>query len=376
MKVIHLPGSLSRRGGGVFNVALHHCKELYHRHNINVSVIGTLDNESEKDASLWGDIPTKRLKVSIPKIHQIQGLKREIALQQPDLIHSHMLWTSQSRVLSNYKKAPFIVSPHGMLDGWVMNRFKKIALSLYERKSLERAACIHALNEHEYQTLRRMGFKNPIAIIPNGIDFSQLPQFSNPAKDTSKKKKMLFLSRIDPKKGLATLIEAWSELEPHDWELEIYGWGDAGYVKSIESLIVSKGMAGNIRLKGEVHGEDKHEVFNAADAFILPSFSEGFPMVVLEAWQHKLPVLLTSSCNMPEAFQENAGFKISNKVSQLASDIQIFMNLGELEKETFGMNGFELAKKSYDWHIIGNSLNELYQWILKGGMNPKFVTLK
>lgn len=374
MKVTHLPGSLSRKGGGVFNVALHHCKELQKHQGIDVSVIGTLDQASIKDADLWGTIPTQRLKVTIPKIHQIQGLKKQISIENADVLHSHMLWTSQSRVLSSIRR-PYIVSPHGMLDDWVMNKSKRLAFKLFEKKSLSQSACIHALNVHEYETLRNLGLKNPIAIIPNGIDFSlKLPSITS-GKSKSKKT-MLFLSRIDPKKGLENLLEAWSHVDSKGLDLDIYGWGNSKYVELIKARIIELGLQGSVKLKGEVHGDKKHEIFARADAFILPSFSEGFPMVVLEAWQHKLPVLLTDGCNMPEAFENDSGFRISNDPSEMAKEINTFLALSEKEKHSLGSNGSELAQKKYDWHIIGNSLVELYQWVLNGGTKPAFVMLK
>lgn len=375
MKVLHLPGSLSRRGGGVFNVALHHCKQLHKDKNIQVSVIGTQDEASFEDEKLWEDIPTERLRISIPKLHQIKGLKKKILNQNPDLLHSHMLWTSQSRVLNSIRSVPYVVSPHGMLDGWVMSSSKRLALRLFERKSLSNAACIHALNLHEYKTLRGLGFKNPIAIIPNGIVNSK-PVPKTKARKHEALKKMLFLSRLDPKKGLINLIEAWSKIKIENWHLEIYGWGEEAYIKSIESKISELGLQSVIKLKGEVHGKEKDAVYQSADAFVLPSFSEGFPMVVLEAWQHELPVLLTSSCNMPEAFEHKAGFKIRNEASKMAVDIKAFFDLPESEKLSLGKNGLELTHKQFDWHIIGNSLKELYNWILNGGTKPHFVMLK
>ncbi|SOE22246.1 poly(glycerol-phosphate) alpha-glucosyltransferase [Spirosomataceae bacterium TFI 002] len=379
MKVVQLPGSLSRDGGGVFQVALNHALQIQSSQDYSIEVIGKEDKHLKDDEHRWSGIPCTALQQSIPIIHQIAGLEKAILKSKPSIMHSHMLWTSQSRTIlkvSNYLRIPYVVSPHGMLDPWTIDFKKRIALATFERKSLENAACIHALNLSEYETIRKLGFKNPIAIIPNGINLGQNQIF--PTKNKAKKT-LLFLSRIDPKKGLEPLIKAISlikaQFEPI-YELVIHGWGEKSYQEKIERQIVSLGLENCVFIKKAVFETEKDKVFQNCDAFILPSYSEGFPMVILEAWAHSKPVLMTTACNIPEGFIQKAAIKIETDPEVLSKELLSFISKSNEELEQIGIEGYELVKNNFTWPKIGQKLFQMYDWILKSSKKPDFIMLK
>ena len=147
---------------------------------------------------------------------------------------------------------------------------------------------------------------------------------------------MLFLGRIHPKKGVAELIRAWALLRRSDpslalgWRLIVAGWDDGGHLPGLRTLVAELGLVDHVLFIGSVFGADKEAWFRSAKAFILPSYSEGLPMAVLEAWSYELPVFMTGACNLPEGFEEGAAIEVSTDPNQLANALGVDLGSGNL----------------------------------------------
>src|SRR5262249_3176807 len=152
-----------------------------------------------------------------------------------------------------------------------------------------------------------------IAIVPVGLDPAvyttswqpngtiETPLIPRLAKT---RRRVLFLSRLHPKKGLDMLLEAWAALSGlrREWELIIAGPEQGGYAATIDGLILRLGLADSVRRVGKVGHESKLRLLRSADLFVLPSRSEGFTSAILEAMVMGRPVIATRSCNFPELF--------------------------------------------------------------------------
>ena len=269
-----------------------------------------------------------------------------------------------------------------MLDPWALKNSawkKKIAGWLYENRNLRSAACIHALCESEYQSIRAYGLKNPVAIIPNGVDLpsptdTKVTPPWEPRVDGDKKV-ILFLGRIHPKKGLVNLVKAWSKVKPKDWILAIAGWDQGGHEIQLKELVAEFGLTEDVIFLGPVFNDLKQACFQNASAFILPSFSEGLPMSVLEAWSYGLPVLMTKFCNIPEGFEANAAIEIQPEPDSIAEGLKNFLNLHESVRKQIGQNGLELVKNKFTWPKIAVEMIDVYKWILGQGEKPDCVRL-
>jgi poly(glycerol-phosphate) alpha-glucosyltransferase len=277
---------------------------------------------------------------------------------------------------------PYIVSPHGMLDKWQLNQSflknlkKNIALSLYERKHLEGAACLHALCREEHDAIRSFGLRNPIAIIPNGIDLHEINHGSaNRTKDGNTKKRLLFLGRIHVKKGLDNLLTAWSLLpNDHQWELVVAGeTKDIAYQQSLLQKLSELHISDSVSFIGGQFGDAKLSCFRDSAAFILPSFSEGLPMSVLEAWSHELPVLMTSECNLPEGFAQQAAIRIDTDAQSISKGIREMIAMEATDRIKMGQNGLALVKERFSWGKVADSMTLLYQWVMDQAPKPGFV---
>jgi poly(glycerol-phosphate) alpha-glucosyltransferase len=305
--------------------------------------------------------------------------------QNNPLVHVHGLWMYPgwlARKLAAATGRPRIVSPHGMLDAWALrhSRWKKnLAAKVFENHNLRTAACLHALCEPEAKAFRALGMKNPIAIIPNGVDLpeagSQKPETGNPA--SSPQKTLLYLGRIHPKKGLVNLLKAWTvaNRKSADWILAIAGWDQGGHEKELRRLSAECGIQDSIVFLGPKFGDDKAACYRNCDAFILPSVSEGLPMVVLEAWSHAKPVLMTPECNLPDGFAANAAIRIEPGVEGIARGLQDLFGAPHSALRTLGDNGRNLVAGRFAWPKIAVEMKSVYEWMLGGGPKPDCVFL-
>lgn len=310
-----------------------------------------------------------------------KGLKPFILYEKFDVLHGHGIWqmpVHQMAKLAIDRKIPYIISPRGMLEPWALNAGKwkkKFAMALYQRKDLYSSACIHATSQMEADNIRKLGFRNPIAIIPNGIDINE---FSIQAeKSKNEKHTLLFLSRIHPKKGIEVLVEAWQQLNKalrQHWQVEIAGAGDESYIVSLQKLIVKRGLANEIRIIGPQYGEAKFAAYQRADLFVLPTYSENFGIVVAEAMACGLPVITTVGTPWEELNTFNAGWWIEIGSEPLAETLVNAMNLSEFQRKQIGQNGRQLVEEKYSIQAVASQMLELYQWVLGIGKIPEFVT--
>lgn len=368
--------SLSRKGGGIFTVI----NELYNSKIFKKTVFknnlifwGYKDEYSEIDTKELNGI-SRTFKKTNKFLFSLK-FKRELRadIAENSIVHLHSLWMYPSVLLLNLNKTKKIISTHGMLDSWALNNSKikkSIALFLFERKNLNSADCIHALCQQEYYDIRKIAPKVPIAIIPNGIN---LPIELSP--NPKRNKTVLFLGRLHPKKGLENLIDAWFQLNNNEWKLIIVGPDENDYKEKIKQKIKLLNLEGSISLLDSKYGMEKDTLFRTVSAFILPSFSEGLPMVILEAWSYKVPVIMTKECNLEIGFEKNAAIEINTSIESIKLGIEKVINSTEDQLVAIGQAGYDLVKKNYTWDEVGIKMNLVYKWINKEIEKPSFINL-
>jgi glycosyltransferase involved in cell wall biosynthesis len=386
MKLLILGGSNSRNSGGVFDTARIMGQRLHKQNNIDVEYLMFDDEYSAEDKKKYGCLPVHSYTVKGPKKW---GFSTDIYPQikniRPDIIHTQSLWMYLSYANKKYHQqtgTPYIISPHGMLDRWQLhqsfwkNLKKNIVLGLYERRHLEEATCFHALCKEEHDAIRALGFKNPIAIIPNGIELPDIYDETNKSENRNVRKKLLFLGRIHPKKGLDNLLEAWSLLNPahHNWQLVIAGeTKDENYMQLLMNKISQLKITKTVSFVGGQFGTAKGDCLKNSDAFILPSFSEGLPMSVLEAWSYRLPVLMTPFCNLSEGYKQLAAIRIETDPESISDGIKKLISLSDNERHNMGKRGYQLVKEKFTWSKVADSMTHLYNWAILQNRQPDVV---
>lgn len=380
-----LTSSVSRRAGGLFNSVRQGTIALQNA-GAAVSVYGLKDGFTDADYSAWLPLEPNVFEDSGPLTKLLApDLRLAMLAGDHDILHVHGIWDLSVHVSywRRRTKKPVIISPRGMLDSWALRNGsmkKRLARFLYEDANLRGAACLHALNEAEARAIRALGFKNPIAVIPNGIHVPDSgPQANSLSSDQTDRRCLLFIGRLHPKKGLAELIDAWALVKKdvptvaRQWRIVICGWDDGGHEATLRTQIENHQLESDISLVGPVFGRAKDELLSDAHAFVLPSFSEGLPMAVLEAWAYRLPVFMTSACNIPEGFAAKAAIEINTVPTTMAQALLEGLTLETLKN--YGQQGRALVERNFSWPSIATKHVEVYRWMVEGGSLPECVSV-
>ncbi len=316
-------------------------------------------------------------------------LRRAVRASEADIVHSHGLWMWSDWVASSAARAggrPHIVSPHGMLEPWAMAnsaRKKQLMWRLFQRRALRRAHVLHALCDAEKTAMRDLGLTNPIAVVPNGVnlaEFADLPdktEFEAAFPVAKGRKVLLFMARLHPKKGLVPLLNAWRDVAPEfpDWTLVIAGPDENGHRAELESLVAQFGLAQAVLFTGMLDGALKRAALARADAFVLPSFSEGFSIAILEAMACRLPVLLTPECHFADAVAQGAALEATPDAQSLAHVARVLLGQTDEQRAQMGERGHDLVANHYTWENVAASWKSLYQWCREKGNKPAFIEL-
>lgn len=306
------------------------------------------------------------------------------------LIHQHGVWLRSSHAaiaFATQHSVPIVLAPRGMLEPWAMNHSKwkkKLAWALYQQRDLSRVTAFHATAHSEAESIRRLGFKQPIAVIPNGV---QLPEVAggrwdmvdgesdlrSSNSDLPRQRTAFFLSRINPKKGLPMLLDAWKKLSPEGWRLVIAGNDDSQHLPEVKAKIAALGLREQVKLVGPLFGAAKELAYREADLFVLPSYSENFGIVVAEALGYGLPVLTTTGCPWQELIEGDCGWWVDPTPAGIENGLQVALSRSSEQLDAMGQRGRALVERNYQWPGIAQRMHSFYDWILNGGKQPDFV---
>lgn len=228
----------------------------------------------------------------------------------------------------------------------------------------------HATASHELDDIRMRGYRQPVAIIPNGIHVSE----DRRAPLQSKSKTLLFLARIHQVKGLEMLLEAWSQIEADfpEWELKIAGGGDEKYLHSLKSIVESKRLT-RVLFMGPVFGEQKIRLYRDSDLYVLPSFSENFGVSVAEALAEGVPVLTTTATPWSDLRSKQAGLVAEPKTTEIRDSLRQLMKRSRQDLYEMGQNGRQWMQSDFSWESVATKMKEFYHWLEKKSDKPSFV---
>ncbi len=313
----------------------------------------------------------------------------QLASTEIDLIHNHGLWmfpNIYARKAALVNHLPLIISPRGMLESWSLKNswYKKwLAWILYERKNLESATAFHATSKEEVQSIRRLGYQQPIALIPNGIT---LPSLSNlPSRELltqafpelHHKKWLLFLSRLHPKKGINNLLYVWQSLTHQfpDWHLIIAGPDLIAYRAKLEALTTKLKLTEKVTFTGMLSGEMKVAALSQADLFVLPTHSENFGIAIAESLAYGVPAITTKGAPWKDLVEYHCGWWIDDNQKALKEALLEALKLSDQERQDMGARGRILVNQKYSWAVIAEEMSKVYHWILGEGEHPSCIHL-
>ena len=388
MKINVVARWVSRKFTGVFEVSRRYAQSMAVRGGDEIQVFGLEDEFTTLYFPLWQPLPVRIYAARGGAFGYAPALADGLIASRSEVVHVHGIWTYAgvaARQCAQRIGTPYMLSPHGMLDPWAVANSgwkKRLARWLYEERVQARAACLHAATEIEYADLRCFGRKNPVCVIPYGVDIPDFTQQGTaPWGDAvpAGAKILLFMGRFHPKKGLLPLLQGWKLWKDNDrarrddWHLVMMGYDEGGHEQELRNFVGAHELARTVHFIPPQFGERRAGAFFHSHAFILPSFSEGLPTAVLLAWAHGKPVLISQHCNLNFGLQKGAGLPVNPEAGDVARTLRQMAELSDFQLRQMGQTGLELVREHFVWSKVAEEMREVYSWMAGGGCPPACV---
>ncbi|NJL62224.1 MAG: glycosyltransferase [Methylacidiphilales bacterium] len=298
-----------------------------------------------------------------------------------DVVHIHSVFNYPTYIaaeLAIKNKVPYVIAPHGMLEPWAFAYRawkKRFFYDFAVKKALKNAQAIHATSSPETNNIKSLGVHRNLVFIPNGVkseEFDSLPSreiFYQQFPQLRDKKLIVFLARIDPKKGLDLLASAFTrvkQLFPNS-HLVIIGsttTSNTQYLDSVKQYFARANCLDNITFTGMLTGEIKLSALAAASIYVSPSYSEGFSVSVLEGMAAGLPCVITTGCNFPEAENAQAVRVVNINADDIANGLIWCLQHPE-EAKKLGDRGRKFILDNYTWHRLAEKMGKVYSQLIK-----------
>ncbi|MBD2449093.1 glycosyltransferase [Nostoc sp. FACHB-152] len=294
-----------------------------------------------------------------------------------DLAHIHALFSpisSAAAMVCHQQNLPYILRPLGTLDPADLQKkkqLKKLYVELIERRNLAGAAAIHFTSDQEAKISARFGTKTQDLVLPLGVKPTQKNYQSAIRSQLGIPEDIplvLFMSRIDPKKGLNLLIPALEKLLDKEYKFHFVLAGtnpqDPDYEQKIKSQIENSRLRSHTTITGFVTGELKASLLQAADLFVLPSYYENFGIAVAEAMVAGIPVVISDQVHIWQQVSDSeSGWVGATDVSALLELLQQALQNPQ-ERQRRGINAQKYALEHFSWDAIARQMIQAYQQIL------------
>lgn len=319
MRIVHYISEVVAEHGGVVKAVLDLCGALSNRgHEVTLLTQNPQDVPKHWDGTSGTPTVVRTNFPRNPLAHSADSIFDE-ALQRAEVVHLHTPWELTNIPFSRHlrrRAIPYVVSIHGMLDDWCMAQRglkKRIFLAATGRRFLERASRVHCTAEGERQQAIKWVPKAHTIVLPLLVDLSEYDTLpgAGPAIEAYPQlatvaPKLLFLSRLHPKKGVEVLLRAAAEVARCGIDLQLFiaGPGDDNYVNRLKRLANDLDLGTKTHFLGMVRGVQKTSLYQAADLFVLPTHQENFGLVLVEALACGTPVITTSGVDIWPELQQ------------------------------------------------------------------------
>jgi glycosyltransferase involved in cell wall biosynthesis len=302
-------------------------------------------------------------RISVPNFPQIKTisfwLKSTLIINEisPDIVHAQGIGVGVVGLfVKNISRKPYVVWCQGS-DVYTSWKFKKLITKLV----LYNSAALISLTLDMSKEIRRL-YDIDSYIIPNGIELKKIKRTSEASNIQSKKGFIvLFVGTLRPIKGVKYLIESMKIIIQSNTEVKLYILGDGEEREKLELLCKQLELSSAIYFKGKVSNAEAIDYMRSADILVLPSLSEGFPLVLLEAMASGLPVVSTRIRGIPEIVVENEnGFLVEPaNTEELAQKILLLLNDKNIRNKIM-LNNIMKAE-DYSWDLVVKKLEEVYK---------------
>jgi glycosyltransferase involved in cell wall biosynthesis len=290
-------------------------------------------------------------------------------------VHSLFLWPCAAAAgAARHAGVPYIVAPRGMLVKDLVRRRgrwrKLLWLHLVERRNLAGAAALHVTTPLEGEDAREFGFRlPPIVAVPNGVDDVPFPAGDSRPLSLLVRGVLergpffLYLGRITWKKGLDRLLRAMARCPGAG--VAIAGNDEESLQGSLERIARESGVADRVAFLGPVLGADKAALLHHAVALVLPSYSDNFANVVLEAMAAGCPVVVTPQVGLAQAVQEGAAGLVTEGTPDALGGALRELFAAPQRRAEMGRNGIGMARERFGWPVVARQMAAVYEDIIE-----------
>lgn len=376
MKVIHLGNLDVKYGGPALSLSLimRGLKEQ------GVESACLMERVFETEKLIDDGLPIHYLEqVSFPSLFACLGKKENSykLIANYDMLHIQGLWGASTYYAARYARKyrkPYIISPRGTLypQALALHKWKKkLAMVTIINDSLKHADCIHATCAEERDYYWALGFKNPVAILPNAFDTSKVKEQRVADKNVFR---VGYLGRLHPRKHVERLIYAFSDLRDNlkDCELLIIGSDIPEYENFLKNE-VERLKLNNVKFTGFLTGDKKDAAIRSLSVLALPSDFENFGNVVPDALAREVPVICSKGAPWQILEKNNCGWWIDNDQATINETILEALNMSSENLVAMGHNGQQFVLNELGYQVLGKKMVELYSWVINGGKAPDFV---
>jgi len=380
VKLLHVLASTNISAGGPPQ-AVRDITTALARQGIDITVVATTDVQRE---AVEFD---RRVRVRVCRTLFNDSLGLSLAPRFPsvlraemssaDMVHVHELWhfpQALGSLYCNLKEIPYVVSPHGELSDWSLDErraLKQAAWLTYQKRVLSKAGGIHALTEEEAAALAAKGLSANVHVIPNGIDIARIQTTlsssdSNLTKSSLPERFILYVGRLHHKKGVFFLLNVFARLarEFLDLELLIAGPDPQGMWEKLSLEAHELGLSSRVRYLGVLEESSKLRLIELSQLIVLPSFSEGMSMVLLEALACATPVVISPNCGVPEVQSSGAGKVVPLDVNSFSEAIREVVNNPD-RRDAMSRQAFALAVEKFQSTRVAARMIKFYAEVLE-----------
>ena len=304
-----------------------------------------------------------------------------------DVIHAHAMWQAPGWLAcaeARRQGRPIVISPRGSLlpQRLAKSRFKKqLAALLFDRRNVRGAAAMHATSHEEALSIRTFGYHGPLAIIPNGINVPSdadlalsmvaEPEFRSRFPETIGKRVLLFLSRIEPTKGVVSLARVWGRIAARhdDWHLVIAGPDERNHVQEVRRILDAHGASRRTSVAGPLYTTARDQAFAACELFVLPTRSENFGMAIGESLARSRPVITTVGAPWPGLQDHDCGWWIPHGEDALEHTLSHALALPASTLGFMGARGRRWMQQDHAWAAVASRMARVYRWLV--GREPQ-----
>jgi len=355
LRVLHYTDELRLAAGGVVRAVLDLTAALV---EAGAEVTLATGDPSDADAAATPVVGLdRRVDARLRPKNATADIERLVA--GADVVHLHKPWDPLCLAFAAACRRagkPYLVSSHGMLDAWCMASKatkKRVYLALVGRRFLEGAARVHFTTDVEAeQSMRRVPGMTPL-VEPLVVDTSSFRELVGPEPArvafpgafASDGARLLFLGRLQAIKGLPTLIDALATLGDDAPHLIIAGPAEEAHDKVVAERAQRAGLGDRVHLLGMVGGDVKQSLYQAADAFVLPSHHENFGIALVEAMLCGAPVLTSRHVGIWREVERLGALVVDQGVEGFAGGVRRL--LGELDQRKQAAHANRQAV--FDW---------------------------